>query len=95
MELQEIKKKATPVFEHYGIARASVFGSAARGEHTPESDIDILVKLGDKMDLVRYIQFRDALAASLGRAVDVVTESSVSPYLKSYIAADLRPIYEL
>ncbi|MBI5798718.1 MAG: nucleotidyltransferase family protein [Candidatus Yonathbacteria bacterium] len=95
MELQEIKMKATPIFERYGITRASVFGSASRGESTPESDIDILVKLGTKMDLVQYIQFRDALAASLGRDVDVVTESSVSPYLKSYIASDLRPIYEL
>lgn len=94
MELQEIKKRATPVFERYGITRASVFGSASRGESTAESDIDILVKLGAKMDLVRYIQFRDALTLSLGKDVDVVTESSVSPYLKPYIASDLQSIYE-
>lgn len=93
MELQEIKKRATPIFERYGIARASVFGSASRGESTPESDIDILIKLGAKMDLVQYIQFREALALSLGKDIDVVTESSVSPYLKQYIANDLRPIY--
>lgn len=94
MELQEIKRRATPIFEYYGISRASVFGSTSRGEGTEKSDIDILVKLGSKMDLVRYIQFRDALALSLGRDVDVVTESSVSPYLKPYIASDLQPIYE-
>lgn len=94
MELQEIKKRATPVFERYGIARASLFGSASRGESTPGSDIDILVKLGTKMDLVRYIQFRDALALSLGKNVDIVTESSVSPYLKPYITSDLQAIYE-
>ena len=93
MELQEIKKRAAPVFERYGIASASVFGSASRGESTPKSDIDILVKLGAKMDLVQYIQFREALALSLGKDVDVMTESSVSPYLKQYIASDLRPIY--
>lgn len=94
MELQEIKKRATPVFEHYGIARASVFGSVSRGESTPKSDIDFLVKLGTKMDLVRYIQFRDALALSLGKEVDIVTESGVSPYLKPYIVSDLQSIYE-
>lgn len=94
MELQEIKNKTAPIFEHYGISRASVFGSVSRGESTPESDIDILVKLGTKMDLVRYIQFREALVMSLGKNVDVVTESGVSPYLKSYIASDLQPIYE-
>lgn len=93
MELQEIKRRATPVFKRYGIARASVFGSASRGESTPESDIDILVKLGAKMDLVQYIQFRKALASSLGKEVDVMTESSVSPYLKQYIANDLHSIY--
>lgn len=95
MELQEIKRRATPVFEHYGILRASVFGSASRGESTPESDVDILVKPGAKMDLVKYIQFRNALALSLEKDVDVVTESSVSPYLKPYIVADLKQIYEL
>ncbi|MDO8604816.1 MAG: nucleotidyltransferase family protein [bacterium] len=95
MELQEIKRKASPVFERYGIARASVFGSFSRGDNTADSDIDIMVKLGTKMDLVQYIQFRDALVASLGRDVDLVTESSVSPHLKSYIIADLRPLYEL
>ncbi len=94
MEMQEIKEKATPVFKQYGIARASIFGSASRGDGTPESDIDILVKLGAKMDLVQYIQFRDALAMSLGRDVDVVTESSLSPYLEPYILNDLRSIYE-
>lgn len=94
MELQEIKKRATPIFERYGIAHASVFGSASRGESTPKSDIDILVKLGTKMDLVQYIQFREALAVSLGKNVDVVTESGVSPYLRQYIVSDLQSIYE-
>lgn len=94
MELQEIKRKATPVFKHYGIARASVFGSVSRGESTPKSDIDILVKLGTKMDLVRYIQFRDSLSLSLGKKVDVVTESSMSPYLRPHIVDDLKTIYQ-
>ncbi len=94
MELQEIKEKATPVFERYGIVRASVFGSVSRGESTPESDIDILVKLGTKMDLVQYIQFRDALTLSIGKEVDIMTESSVSPYLRPYIVNDLQSIYE-
>lgn len=94
MELQEIKKRASPVFEQYGITSASVFGSVSRGESTPTSDIDILVKLGTKMDLVRYIQFRDSLSLSLGKKVDVVTESSMSPYLRPYITSDLQSIYE-
>ena len=94
MELNEIKIKATPVFERYGIVRASVFGSVSRGDNTADSDIDILVKLGSKMDLVRYIQFRDSLSLSLGKIVDVVTESSMSPYLRPHIVDDLKTIYQ-
>lgn len=94
MKIQEVREKATPIFKRYGIVHAAVFGSVSRGEETPESDVDIMVKIGTKMDLVQFIQFRNALRESLGRNVDVVTESSVSPYMKSYIINDLRSIYE-
>ena len=41
--IQEAKTKLTPVFEHYGISRAVLFGSVAKGTSTDRSDLDLLV----------------------------------------------------
>ena len=47
LSLDEIKRRLTPVFEKYQVKRAYLFGSYARGEATPESDIDIRVEKGE------------------------------------------------
>lgn len=41
--IDEIKKKLTPVFDAYGVRRAILFGSVAKGTATPKSDLDLLV----------------------------------------------------
>ena len=50
-ELLEIKRKAVPLLKKYGVVRAGIFGSYARGEQKKKSDVDILVKPGRKMGL--------------------------------------------
>ena len=47
-ELLEIKRKAVPLLKKYGVVRAGIFGSYARGEQKKRSDIDILVKINKK-----------------------------------------------
>ena len=89
----EIQEKITPIMEKYGIKRASVFGSVARGEDRADSDIDVLVELGDQsMGLFKYSRFVDELEESLGRKVDVVTK--INKFIKPYIIPDLKEIYE-
>jgi len=93
MEMIEIQEKITPIMEKYGIKRASVFGSVARGEDRADSDIDVLVELGDQsMGLFKYSRFVDELEESLGRKVDVVTK--INKFIKPYIIPDLKEIYE-
>ena len=46
MTVEEVKRRTTPVFAEFGVAYAAVFGSVARGEDGPESDVDILVRAG-------------------------------------------------
>jgi len=64
----------------YGVARLDVFGSAARGRDFDEtaSDLDFLVEF-DSLDveLARYLDFRDALAALFGRPVDLVDRKDI------------------
>lgn len=76
------------------VSMAGVFGSVARGESTEKSDIDLLVEFSKKKSLLSLIRFERELSASLGKEVDVVTEASISPYLKDRILQDLQVIYE-
>lgn len=93
MNTQEITKKASPVLRKYGIRHAAVFGSVARGTSRPESDIDLLVRLGKPMGLFLYMRLLRELEQTLGRSVDVVTETSVNKFVKPYIIPELKTIY--
>lgn len=94
MTVEEIKEKTAPVFQRHGVNYAALFGSAARGEDKPESDVDILVRLGRPTGMVAYIQLIESLEESLQKQVDLVTEQSLNPRLQPYIARDLTVIYE-
>lgn len=94
MSLDNIQKSISPVFDKFGIKYAGVFGSVARNEETPESDIDIFVRLGKPMTLVSYSFFIESLEKVLHKKVDVVTDRSINSFLKPYIMADLKTIYE-
>jgi len=62
-----------------------VFGSFARGEECPDSDLDVLVDLEPGRDLLDIVAIKQDLEALLGRKVDVVTERAVSPYIRAAV----------
>jgi uncharacterized protein len=80
--------------EDHDIAFLGVFGSVARGEATLESDIDLLVRFRTPKSLLDLVRIERDFAERLGRPVDLVTEASISPYLRDRIRSDLRPLYE-
>ena len=67
--------------EIYAIARAHkaeklwVFGSCARTEDTPDSDVDFLVKFGDDVSHRDYTAMENLFSSMLGREVDIVSTS--------------------
>ena len=71
-----------------------LFGSAARGEDTPASDIDLLVEFEGRKSLFDLIGLELELTEFLGRRVDLLTEPSISPYLRDRILASASVIYE-
>ena len=79
----------------HGIARLALFGSAARGQLEPESDIDLLVEFvpGRRVGL-RFITVQEELAALLGRKVDLSTRAFLSPYFRDRVVAEAVPLYE-
>jgi len=61
----------------FGVSRVRVFGSVARGDATPDSDVDLLVKFREPIGLLARMEFKDEVARLLGRPVDVATEASL------------------
>ncbi len=68
--LEDLRRKLIPVFRQYSVRKAIVFGSYARGEPSPHSDLDlVLLQQTAKRFLDRY----DGLLLDLGRAVPEVS----------------------
>jgi hypothetical protein len=94
MTVDEVKQKTGPILERHGVAYAGVFGSVARGEDSPRSDVDILVRLGRPIGMVEYMDLIHSLEEILQKKVDLVTEQSLNKHVRPYVAPDLRTIYE-
>ena len=75
-------------------AMVGIFGSFARGDATADSDVDVLVRFRRPKSLVAIVRLERELTAILGRKVDLLTEASLSPYLRPRITHDLRVLYE-
>ena len=74
----------------HGIIRLRVFGSQTSGATRKTSDLDLLVDLEPERDLLDLVAFKLALEDHLGCRVDVLTEASLSPYLRKLILRDAR-----
>lgn len=66
-----------------------IFGSYARNEQRPDSDLDILVKFAQPVNLLDIIGLEMDISDALGIKVDLVTEPSLLPSLRPFIEKDL------
>lgn len=92
MELEEVRCEILPILKRYGIRRASIFGSFARGEDREDSDIDILVEFDEESSLLDLVGLKIELEEALGKKVDVLTYKSLHPLLKDRILREQRVI---
>ncbi len=90
--LTERRAEILRLAESHGATRVRVFGSAARRESRPDSDLDLLVELGPGRSLLDLIAIKQDLEDLLGRQVDVVTEAAVSPYMREHVLAEAVPL---
>jgi hypothetical protein len=73
----------------HGLAEVRVFGSVARGEDRPDSDLDLLVDLPAGMGLIGLGRARDALEAVLGCLVDLVPASDLKKGVRERVEAEM------
>lgn len=80
----------------YQVKSLHVFGSAARNELRPDSDIDLLVELqpGHTLGLFEFWDLEEELASLLGRKVDLVAKGGLNRHRAPQILRDARLLYE-
>jgi predicted nucleotidyltransferase len=93
--IPEISRIVSPIARSYGINRLSIFGSYARGEATPDSDIDFhILDRGSLRGLFQLSGFELALEEALETPVDVVTTDSLFEDIRRAVKEEEMVVYE-
>ena len=92
----QMKDKICKYFATQPIEKAWLFGSYARGEERPDSDVDILVVFdkNGKVGLFKYAHIVNELEAVLGKNVDLVVDGALLPFAVETANRDKILIYE-
>jgi len=83
--LTEKREEILRIAMKHGARNLRIFGSYARGEERPDSDIDLLVEMERDRSLLDIIAIKHDLEDLIQRKVDVLTVNAISPYLKDNI----------
>jgi predicted nucleotidyltransferase len=84
-DLRAIREDVCRIAASHGGSNVRVFGSVGRGEQSASSDLDLLVDMAEGRSLFDLIALASDLEESLGIDVDVVTEASLSPYIRGRV----------
>ena len=92
----DISTSASRVLAQYDVSKAFLFGSFARGEQTPDSDIDLHLVCGNTMTFGTLYELSHELERELGRKVDIVTNppEHMRPAFRKSIKQDEVRVYE-
>ncbi len=80
------------IAQGYGVSNVRVFGSRARGDALPASDLDLLVSFSPGTSLFDVIGFEQDLEELLGFRVEAVSEKALHPLIKDRVLAEARPL---
>ncbi len=97
VDLDEIEALGTRLGElcrKYGIAGLAVFGSVARGDAGPDSDVDLLYVRVPGNDLgMAYFDLQEDLERLFGRRVDLVAKDGLHRVIRDQVLADAQVLY--
>lgn len=91
----EKNKVIIDYLQAYNPVKIGIFGSYARNESRPDSDLDILINLNTAISLFQLVRIERELSELLGVKVDLVSEGAIkNQKLRNYIEADLKIIFQ-
>lgn len=90
---EEIFESLARELKKQGASKIAVFGSYAKKQENPSSDIDVIVDFSERKSLLDMVRIERELSEVLGIKVDLLTEQSISPYLIDSITEQMEVIY--
>ena len=96
MSTQNMTELIAQYFKTQPVLKAWLFGSFSRGEETPESDVDILVRYDEnaRISLLTISHMMGVLEKLIRRRVDLVEEGCLLPFAEETVNRDKILIYE-
>jgi len=91
---EEIKKKIISILVKHDIKRILVFGSYARKEATPKSDLDLIVDFPEGTSLLDHVGIEIELSEALDMKIDLLSRNGISPHIKDQVLKEVIVIYE-
>ncbi|MDQ7784092.1 MAG: nucleotidyltransferase family protein [Desulfomonilaceae bacterium] len=86
------RREILAIADRYGARNVRIFGSVARGESGPESDVDFLIELDPGRNLFDLGGFLYEVQELLGHPVDVVTEKGLKRHVRSSVLDEAVPL---
>ncbi len=83
-------KECEPELRAQGVCHAALFGSVARNEQRPDSDIDIMIELDPaaRVTMFDYVDIKDYIAGLFNEPVDVVNRDGLKPSVRPKATSD-------
>ena len=88
------KNRLAEFCRRHVIVRLRMFGSAARGEERPDSDIDLIADFGARIGFFEVIRAEEDLSELFDRPVDLLTEPGISPYIRDAVLESAVVIFD-
>jgi predicted nucleotidyltransferase len=94
MTREEMQKSIVEFLKARNAKKVGLFGSFARRDDTPISDIDVLVEFEGGITLFRLAGMEEELSERIGRKVELITDVDLNPRFMNAIAGDLQIVYQ-
>ena len=86
-DVEKYKQLILPILERYLVKRAAIFGSFAKNEATPGSDVDLLIEPGSGFTLFKMLKLEEEISKAVNRKVDLVEYSAIKSSIKNEVLA--------
>jgi len=90
--IEKLRSLKPVLQKEMGIKRLRVFGSVARGEATPDSDVDLIADFEKVPGLIRFSAIHRDLAERIGKKVDLMTDNSIHRALRADILQEAQDV---